>query len=146
MYGARKRTRTSKAVRPLEPESSASASSAIRALNRFGIHRKKPHPNRVARHFNFAHASRLCQRNAPGLPRFQPHLLWRRRDILAPYLCRNRSDSQLPSEVPPPSTASACPFTNPLSCGSAKNAIAFAISSADANLPIGTRPVISASV
>jgi hypothetical protein len=31
MSGARKRTRTSKAVRPLEPESSASASSAIRA-------------------------------------------------------------------------------------------------------------------
>ncbi len=31
MIGARKRTRTSKAVRPLEPESSASASSAIRA-------------------------------------------------------------------------------------------------------------------
>lgn len=33
MSGARKRTRTSKAVRPLEPESSASASSATWALS-----------------------------------------------------------------------------------------------------------------
>src|SRR5580704_12048638 len=62
IVGARKRTRTSKAVRPLEPESSASASSAIRALIRRDAVAKS-HPHRVARRFNSAEPLRLCQRN-----------------------------------------------------------------------------------
>ena len=62
------------------------------------------------------------------------------------YRCRNRNDSQLPSAVQPPSTTSACPFTNPLCISSARKRIARAMSSGEANLPIGTRPVTSASV
>ena len=56
-----------------------------------------------------------------------------------------RKLSQLPSIVQPPSTGSACPLINPLNAGSARNAIARATSSGVANLPIGLRPVMSAS-
>ncbi len=56
-----------------------------------------------------------------------------------------RKLSQLPSIVQPPSTGSAWPLINPLNAGSARNAIARATSSGVANLPIGLRPVMSAS-
>ena len=59
---------------------------------------------------------------------------------------RRRNDSHLPSAVQPPSTTRVCPLMKALSRASAKNAIARAISSGAANLPMGTRRVISASV
>ena len=62
------------------------------------------------------------------------------------YRFRARSDSQLPSAVHPPSTASVWPLMNPLNSGSARKQIACAISSGAANRPIGTRPPMSASV
>ena len=62
------------------------------------------------------------------------------------YRFRSRSDSQLPSALQPPSTASAWPLTKPLSISSARKAIARAISSGLAKRAIGIRPVMSASV
>jgi hypothetical protein len=62
-FGARKRTRTSTPLRELEPESSASASSAIRAL--FAMceagSRQASH---TTRQINFARRGTLCQRAA----------------------------------------------------------------------------------
>src|SRR5258706_3640859 len=59
--GARKRTRTSTPLRELEPESSASASSAIRALLRC-VEPAQDEPASTARQIYFARHSRLCQR------------------------------------------------------------------------------------
>jgi hypothetical protein len=62
------------------------------------------------------------------------------------HRCRRRKLSQLASANHPPSTESVWPLINPLCAGSARNAIADAMSSGVANRPIGTRPVISASL
>ena len=58
----------------------------------------------------------------------------------------SRSDSQLPSAVHPPSTVRAAPLMNPLFVSSSRNRIALATSSGAAKRPMGTRPVMSASV
>lgn len=60
--------------------------------------------------------------------------------------CRSLRLSQLASASQPPSTGRACPFTNPLNLGSAKNAMASATSVGLANRAIGTRRSMSASV
>jgi hypothetical protein len=75
MSGARKRTRTSKAVRPLEPESSASASSAIRAHAESIICRL------------LARCCILSVANCHQFPRFRVSLL--RRSHRSGSLCRN---------------------------------------------------------
>src|SRR6267142_4830303 len=59
--GARKRTRTSTPLRELEPESSASASSAIRALLRC-VELARAEPASTARQIYFARRDALCQR------------------------------------------------------------------------------------
>ena len=58
----------------------------------------------------------------------------------------NLRRSQLPSASQPPSTRSSMPFTKPLSFGSARKAIASAISVGLAKRAIGTRFSISASL
>ena len=87
----------------------------------------------------------------PTRIRIQPlppagRLLSQREFAVFPHLFLNRTDSQLPSELHPPSTVSVAPFTNPLSLSSARKAIARATSSGRANRPIGTLCVISASI
>ena len=58
---------------------------------------------------------------------------------------RRRNDSQLPSLAQPPSTERVWPLMKLLSIGSARNAMARAISSGVAKRPMGTRPAMSAS-
>src|SRR6266403_4273348 len=58
--GARKRTRTSTPLRELEPESSASASSAIRALLRCLSRLEPSQPASTARQIYFARRDALC--------------------------------------------------------------------------------------
>lgn len=66
--------------------------------------------------------------------------------VAGPHRLRSRMLSQPKSAIHPPSTRSVSPLTNPLSFGSAINATAWAMSSTDANRPMGMRRVMSSSV
>jgi hypothetical protein len=111
----------------------------IRGNTRFIFDPNLLHSGSNIRHrlgiFRFQHSSIVSGR-----------LSGKRESAVSLHRFLNRTDSQLPSELHPPSTVNVAPFTKPLSLSSARKAIARATSSGRANRPIGTLCVISASV